>query len=154
MTRLFWTIWVGPKCNCSCLHKRKQEMEVRGWSDRRKGSWQRDTVGLQKLEKARNQILPQSFWKEHMCQYLGFTLVNLNFRPLASVKRKQLCCFKPLNLWYFFTAPTRGNYPRSFIGQCSSYYLHALLTWQKSTFVVNFHLILVAYLCFSLSIFI
>ena len=76
---------MGSKCNSSCLHKRKQEMAVRGWSDVRKGSWQRDTVGLQKLEKARNQIIPQNFWKEHMCQYLGFTLVNLNFRPLASV---------------------------------------------------------------------
>ena len=71
---------------------------------------------------------------------------ELETSGLCNCKRKQLCCFKPLNLWYLFTAATMGNYPRSFIGQHSLQYLHALLTWQKSAFVVNFHLILVAYL--------
>lgn len=65
---------------------------------------------------------------------------ELETSGLCNCKRKQLCCFKPLNLWYLFTAATMGNYPRSFIGQHSLQYLHALLTWQKSTFVVNFHL--------------
>ena len=77
---------------------------------------------------------------------------ELQTSGLCNCKRKQLCCFQPLNLWYLFTAAAMRNYPRSFIGQCSPYYLHALLTWQKSAFVVNFHLILVAYLCFSLFI--
>ena len=71
---------------------------------------------------------------------------ELETSGLCNCKRKQLCCFQPLNLWYLFTAAAMGNYSRSFIGQCSPYYLHALLTWQKSAFVVNFHLILVAYL--------
>ena len=76
MGRLFWITWMGPKCNCSCPHKRKQETEARDWSATEKGSWPRDTGGLLKVEKARNQILPQSFQKEHACQLLDFILVN------------------------------------------------------------------------------
>ena len=77
MERLFWITWMGPKCNCNCPHKRKQEMEARDWSDTKKGSWPRDTGGLLKVEKARNQSLPQSFQKEeHACQHLDFILVN------------------------------------------------------------------------------
>ena len=54
------------------------------WSRVRKGPEPRKAGGLQKLEKARKQILPLSFQKEPILLTLGLQLSETDFGHLAS----------------------------------------------------------------------
>ena len=106
--RLIWIIRVGPKCNHKCPYKRKAKgdlttvdvmTETRGWSNVSKGCKPRNVVRkgqeMDSLQKPPEGMQP--------CQYLDFRLLIC--------KRINLCCFKPLSLWWFVTAGT-GNQHR------------------------------------------
>lgn len=63
-------------------------------------------AGLWKLEKVRKQILLWGFWKGHSCaNILILTLKDPSqISHLQNCIRTNLCCFKLLSLWLFFTS--------------------------------------------------